>query len=608
MPTIDTSRLSDRDRKAVDEALTGWWTDSMKSRERRIAWWREARFGCFIHWGVYSGPGGEWEGQPFRGYAEHLMRIKKIPRARYAKEVVGTFNPTKFDAAEWARIIKGAGMKYVVITAKHHDGFAMYDSKVSDYNIVKATPYGRDPLRALQQACKAEGLRFGFYYSHAFDWEHPDAPGNDWDYDNPGGDRKLHGGDQWYDQHPELLLKAQKYVDEKSIPQIVELLRSYQPDILWFDTPHKLPLSENVRILKAIREVSHEAVVNGRLVRGPGFNLGDYANTADRPAEVLNTEGDWEAIPTTNESYGYHKHDNSHKPPEHFVQLLAKSAARGGNELMNIGPMGDGRIDPKDVAILEGIGAWLKVNGKSIYATERTPLPVQPWGESSRSGNKIYLQVFDWPKDGKLVLGGLRSDAPRIWLQSDPIAACCNTTRLNKDDIAIDVPQAAPDKADTVLVVEFTGELNVNPARPLSAKSHVNVLRVFDGELHGKTIRFDQGKSTNAYAFNWTAMDEWIDWKVRLSEDATFDVSIRYSTGTPQNSGSFVVQLADQALEATIEPTDSPARPRDVALGKVQLKKGEFEIAIKPVEIKGGELFRPFTLTLVPSPSGRGSG
>lgn len=597
---IRTEGLVERDRKAVEAALATWWPESMKNHEQRIGWWREARFGCFIHWGVYSGPGGEWEGQPFRGYAEHLMRIKKIPRQRYLNEVCAPFNPARFDPEEWATIIGDAGMRYVVITAKHHDGFAMYDSKVGDFGIVGQSAYKRDPLRALQESCVKRGLKFGFYYSHAFDWEHPDAPGNDWDYDNPGGDRKLHGGDRWYDEHPELLTKAQKYVDEKSIPQIVELLRDYKPDILWFDTPHKLPLSENVRILRAIREVSSDVVVNGRLARFGGANLGDYANTADRPAEVQNTPGDWEAIPTTNESYGYHKHDHSHKPPEHFVQLLAKSAARGGNELMNIGPMGDGRIDPKDVEILRGIGRWLKANGESIYGTSRTPLPVQPWGESSRKGSTIYLHVFDWPRDGKLVLGGLRNETPRVYLLNDPVRSCLKMERAGTDDLIIDVPAAPADKADTVLGVEFAGEPNVNPARPLAARRHVNLLRVFDAHRNGRSLRFDQGKASNAYVFEWSDAGEWVSWLVRLTEQASFDVSIRYSTGSPENTGRFAVDLAGRRLEAAVEPTNGPSRPRIAELGRVSLDPGEFEIAISAVEIKGGELMRPFSVTLTP--------
>src|SRR5262245_15964206 len=327
--TTDPSKT--RDKEAVAEALRSWWPASMKSHDQRIAWWREARFGCFIHWGVYSAFGGEWKGAPFRGYAEHMMRIQRIPVTEYKEKVIAPFNPVKFDAGEWIATIKAAGMKYVVITAKHHDGFAMYPSGVTGYNLHDATPFKRDPMRELSEACRKNGLRFGFYYSHAFDWQHPDAPGNDWDYDNPGGDRLLHGGVEWYDQNPELLAKARRYVDEKAIPQILELLENYKPDILWFDTPAKLPLSENLRILKALRAASSTVVVNGRLARGHGHSFGDYKNTSDRAAEFYPTEGDWESIPTTNESYGYHRHDLSHKPVSHFIQLLAKAGARGGN-------------------------------------------------------------------------------------------------------------------------------------------------------------------------------------------------------------------------------------------------------------------------------------
>jgi hypothetical protein len=167
------SSMESRDEKAVAEALRSWWTASMKTHDRRISWWRESEFGCFIHWGVYSTFGGEWKGKPFRGYAEHMMRSQKIPRSEYLEKVVSVFNPVRFDAEEWVRMIKGAGMKYVIITAKHHDGFAMYPSEVSRYNIRDATPFKRDPMRELAAAARKHGLRFGFYYSHAFDWEHP---------------------------------------------------------------------------------------------------------------------------------------------------------------------------------------------------------------------------------------------------------------------------------------------------------------------------------------------------------------------------------------------------------------------------------------------------
>ena len=224
-----------------DSAEMAWWRDSMKTRDDRLAWWREARFGMFVHWGVYSGLGGTWQGTPVKGYAEHIQRMLKIPIPVYREQVAGKFNPAEFNADEWIRTAKEAGMGYFIITAKHHDGFAMYDSKVSSYNIVQATPFRRDPMKELKAACRKYGVKFGFYYSHAFDWGDANAPGNDWDYENPGGDRLLHGGRNWWEASPELLPKVRRYVDEKAIPQLLELIKNYDPDIVWFDTPHKLP-------------------------------------------------------------------------------------------------------------------------------------------------------------------------------------------------------------------------------------------------------------------------------------------------------------------------------------------------------------------------------
>src|SRR5689334_18289261 len=203
----------------VDEdriARETWLPKAQATRDERITWWRDARFGMFIHWGVYSGLGGEWRGEPVKGYAEHIMRIKRIPRQVYLDQVVHAFNPTGFDADAWVRLAKRAGMKYLVITSKHHDGFAMFDSQVSAYNIVQATPFKRDPMKELREACQRQGLKFGFYYSHAFDWEHPEAPGNDWDYDNPAGDKQLHGGARWFEQPSEFLTRDEHYVATKA--------------------------------------------------------------------------------------------------------------------------------------------------------------------------------------------------------------------------------------------------------------------------------------------------------------------------------------------------------------------------------------------------------
>ena len=571
----------------------------MKGRDDRVGWFRQARFGMFVHWGVYSALGGVWEGQPVTGYAEHIQRIRKIPIPVYREKVAGIFNPTGFDADAWISAAKRAGMGYFIITAKHHDGFAMYDSAVSDYNVVKATPWKRDPMKDLKAACAKHGLKFGFYYSHAFDWGEKDGAGNDWDYQNPGGDRELHGGRDWWKATPGLRPKLRRYVDEKAIPQLKELIAKYDPDILWFDTPHKLPPDENLRILRAVREAKPSIVVNGRIVQplpgGPKARFGDYASTADRPAELPPHDGDWEAIPTTNESYGWHQKDASHKPPAHFVQLLAKAAARGGNVLLNVGPMGDGRIDPKDQAILDGLAAWMKHSRESIVGTERTPLPVQAWGESTRKGNTLYLHVLRWPTKRLLILGGLKSPAKGAHFLKDPRRRPLNVTRMGELDLAIALPAKPIDGADSVIALALDGEPQVDAARLLSTESGLDELRAFDAKID-EGLAFGAGKVRDAWVHRWTAPELGVRWPVRLAERASFAVSIAYDAPAASAGGTFEVLFGDKKVVGTV--VETPAAP--VPLGRVTLEPGVFDITVRGTALKGEELMRLRSLRLTP--------
>jgi alpha-L-fucosidase len=584
-----------RDQKAIDDAVHGWWTASMKTHDQRIEWWKDGRFGMFIHWGVYSLPAGEWKGQKVGGYAEHLMRKEKIPREEYL-QLAHEFNPKDFNADKWAAQAKKAGMKYMIITAKHHDGFAMYDSKVSDYNIVKQSAFHRDPMKELSAACKKYGIKFGFYYSHAFDWEHPDAPGNDWDYNNPGGD-KLIGGTNWYDAHPEWLPKAQKYVDEKAIPQIKELITEYHPDILWFDTPQKLPLSENIKILKAIRETDPNVVVNGRLVRSASANFGDYKNTADRPAEFYPVEGNWEAIPTTNESYGYSKYDNSHKPASHFIQLLASAASRGGNLLLNIGPKGDGTFDEKDISILNGIGKWMDKNSESIYGTERSPIPFQSWGVATAKNNKIYLHVFSWPKDGKLYVGGLKSGVNKAYLLSDP-KVNFNTTKINDEDILITLPKVAPDTVNTVLVLDINDKIVSDPVRYVSANIPLTRLLAYDATQHGKGFGFGDGKRDRYYVDGWKSKDQYLTWNFRTSIPVTCQVVVKFVTDA-KSGGSYEIQLGSLTKENIVSPSKNSEVITQQA-GTITLSAGVHKLQIKALDINQPELMKLLEIQLIP--------
>lgn len=583
-----------RDERAIDVAKTGWWTESMKRHEQRMQWWREAKFGMFVHWGLYSMPEGEWKGKVVSGYAEHLMRKEKISRAAYL-ELAHEFNPLKFNAEEWILNAKKAGMHYFIVTAKHHDGFALFDSGVSDFDVIDQTPFKRDPMAELAAAAKKHGMKFGFYYSHAFDWEHPDAPGNDWEYQNPGGDRLI-GGANWFDNHPEWLPKAVKYVDQKAIPQIKELIRKYHPDILWFDTPHKLPLSENLRILQAIRETDPDIVVNGRLARSASGNFGDYLNTGDRPAELRTVAGDWEAIPTTNESYGYSKHDNSHKPAKFFIQLLANAASRGGNILLNIGPKGDGSFDQKDSRILDSIGSWMKTNSAAILGTERSALPIQSWGVVTQKEQRLYLHVFEWPKDGKLLLAGLKTAVDAAYLIADESETKLNVKRLNSSDLSIDIPAVAPDGSDAVLVLELKAPVKAEGTRLLSARN-TNRLLAFDASLHGKGFGFGDGKTDRYFVDGWKSKTQSLSWDFRTSQPVEYQVLIKYLSGATAG-GTYLLQLGDFKKELSVITQKAGVVTQDI--GTIKLNKGAAQLKIAPLQVPGNEPMKLLEVQLIP--------
>ncbi len=584
-----------------------WWRESMKTRDERIEWWRDARFGCFIHWNASSLLAGEWKGEVHMGYAEHIQRMAKITQQEYMDDVISQFNPVKFDAEEWVRVIKIAGMRYVVITAKHHDGFAMWDSEVSDYNIVDATPFGRDPIAELKAACDKHGLYFGVYYSHAFDWGEEIGLGNDWEWENPGGNRGLFGGLRWFDENPDLVEKYRPYVDQKSIPQILELIEKYDPALIWFDTASKLPLEETLRILKAVRQAKPDIVVNSRVtfqgtVDFRSNHFGDYLSTGDRAVIFRPLDEPWETCPTTNESYGYHQHDKSHKTPDYLVKVLARAVAKGGNILLNMGPMGNGQIDPLDVNIFEGIGGWMEVNGASIIEADRTTLPVQPWGESTLDGNRFYLHVFDWPENGKIQLGGLKSDIEQAFMLADANQTTLEYQRLDPATVEIRLAGNQPAIGHAVVVMDVEDATQVDEFRLLATRN-ANMLHGFDSEIVGKGFEFGDGKVNRDYIAGWVNHEQRLVWKVVLREPAVYAVSVEYQrTGDP---GEFMVSSGGNTLQATtrgkvVEQWFSDYIRQD--LGKWELPAGQHTIVFSAVGTPADGLMRFRALHLKPQP------
>jgi alpha-L-fucosidase len=370
--------------------------ESSTRSPQRLAWWSEARFGMFIHWGLYAQDGCYWKGK-----TEHMMRHLQIPIVEYEK-IAAEFNPVKFNADEWVRIAKDAGMKYMVITAKHHDGFAMFESPSNDFNIVKRTPWKRDPIKELAEACRKQGLKFGVYYSLGRDWHDPDVPtavkadgnrrSNTWDF--PDEDKK----------------DFSKYFERKVKPQVRELLTQYGPiAVMWFDTPEKISKAQSEELVALIRKWQPDCVINARV----GNRLGDYAVEEQKIPEAGDVQP-WETCMTLNKHWGYKKGDEEWKSTEALVRNLIDVVSKGGNFLLNVGPTGEGVIPQPSVERLHEVGEWLRVNGEAIYGAKASPLK-QPlaWGRCTQKINGdqtiLYLHVFDWPRDGKLVVPGLKN-------------------------------------------------------------------------------------------------------------------------------------------------------------------------------------------------------
>jgi alpha-L-fucosidase len=415
-------------------------------RDARMDWWREARFGLFIHWGIYAIPAGEWKGKTTPSVGEWLMHHMQIPVEEY-EPLAQQFDPVEFDAKQWVRIVKDAGMKYIVITSKHHDGFAIFDSAVSDYDVM-ATPWKRDPLKELAEACEQEGIRLCFYYS-ILDWHHPDyLPRQTWDK------RPAEGAD--FDRYVTYM---------KS--QLRELLTNYGPiGVLWFDGEWERTWTHErgVELYNYVRQLQPQIIINNRIDKGragmegldkPGEFVGDFG-TPEQQVPATGLPGvDWESCMTMNDSWGYKRADENWKSSKDLIRTLIDIASKGGNFLLNVGPTSEGLIPEPSVERLNAIGRWMSVNGESIHGTSASPLPEVPWGRCTQRGDTLYLHLFDLPDDRKLALPEMKRQIVSVHFLAD---ARKTPVRFTARDGAavIDLADEAPvelDDAATVLVV-----------------------------------------------------------------------------------------------------------------------------------------------------------
>ncbi len=552
--------------------------ETKAERDARMKWWREARFGMFIHWGVYSVPAGFYHDKPVAGIGEWIMNHGKIPVAEYAA-FTKEFNPVKFDADQWVRIAKDAGMKYIVITSKHHDGFAMFHSTTSPYNIYDATPFKRDPLAELAAACKKHGVRLGFYYSQAQDWHHP------------GGAAAGKGGHWDPAQDGDMM----KYVETIAAPQVREILTKYgddTPAVLWWDTPVNMTPAMAEKLLAVVRECKPDVIMNNRL--GGGFH-GD----TETPEQYIPPTGykdrDWETCMTMNNTWGFKRDDHKWKSTETLIRNLADIASKGGNYLLNVGPTSEGQIPQPSIERLAEVGRWMKVNGEAIYDTTASPFPSLPWGRATkrvtpegtpqvlvtphangvavtqwrlRRTTTLYLHVFDWPADGKLLVPDLANHVDKAWLLADkkPLAAA-----NSPEGVTIDVPPTASDAIDTVVVLQVAGEVPTQKLVVQPGKNGVLELKADFADLLGGELRTEsvQRRTTIGY---WTDPADKAKWLVNVPSDGKYKISFDAAS---EAKTAWTLSAGESTAPLTIDnPTGDYKKFKTYKAGEIDLKAG----------------------------------
>ncbi len=443
----------------------------------------QGNYAMFVHWGLYSHVGNYWEGKTYYGISEWLMHpsMANIDIKEY-KDIASSFNPINFDATKIVQLAKVAGMKYIIITSKHHDGFAMYHSAYDKFNIVDATPFKRDPMKELADACKKEGLGFGFYYSHNQDWTTPGG--------NGGPNVDSHGIPRKFDD----------YFKNKCLPQVEEITQNYGDMVLiWFDTPGNMPKEYAERLVEVVHRNQPKAFVSGRV----GYNLGDYQTLGDMEVPTKNIEGLWESVDVTNDSWGHAWYDNNWKSPTQILQNLISTIARGGTYMLNIGLDGLGNIPTEVTKTLVASGKWIEQYPQVIYGAEKSPWGHKlPWGDAVCQGNKLYLTIYQWPESGHLYIPGLQSSIKSAYILSGQKKKKKIKYRKDGEWTILDVPFRKTGYLIPVIELNFDSPVII-----------VNQQQAVDPEfgLQNLSVEFAEANLCQIYKSGW--MEKFGEWK-----------------------------------------------------------------------------------------------
>ena len=506
-----------------------WDKNISRNEHPNIQWFKDAKFGLFIHWGLYSKLGGVWMDKNYYGSGEWIMNVAKANADAYAEEAAN-MDLLDYNPEEWAMLAKKAGIKYVVITAKHHEGFTMYDSKVSDFTIVKSTKYGKDPMLPLSQKIREQGIEFGFYYSQFLDWHEPNGGGNRWDFDESKKD-------------------YQEYYSRKAIPQLKELLSNYGPlGTIWFDMPGGLTYEQTKSLVDTLRKIQPNCLFSSRVGQG----LGDYRDFGDSEVPGRPIHGAWESIYTHNDSWGFIAHDKNFKSPKEIIQLLAEVASKGGNLMLNVGPDGKGAIPAYSRKYLLEVGKWLDRFGDGIYKTTYGFIPRQPWGVTTSKPGKLYLHIFDLPENHQILVPGMNVDIQHVYQLDSGEKLSWNK---NNDDLTVTLP-VLTDSRNTVVVVEYAGVLTDKYDQlpvTVSAQYRLNKLLPNDATREGAaTIK---SITHSDYFGNWkhtTCLTEMkkpedvVHFNLRFTDPGDYKIMLSYNCEVENSRQEGVIEFNKQ--------------------------------------------------------------
>jgi len=551
--------------------------------EARTKWWREAKFGMFIHWGIYAVPADCTTRDGRKSIAEWYLSNKQMQVKDYEK-FAAQFNPVKFNARKWVATAKQAGMKYIVITSKHHDGFCMFDSKLTDYCITKATPFKRDPMKELAAECRRQGLKLCFYHS-IMDWHHPDyLPRRPWEQNV----RPAAGAD------------LNRYIDYMK-GQLRELLTNYGPiGVLWFDGgwEHNATELRSQEVNSMIRSLQPSIIINDR------NHLPEDHSTPEQtiPAGALPGGRLWETCMTINDTWGYAKNDTNWKPAEDLIRKLCDIASKGGNFLLNVGPTAEGEFPPEIMERLAAIGRWMKVNSESIYGTTQSPFRKLSFdGRCTVKGNNLYLHVFRWPEEG-LTLRGL--ETPVVEARALNTRQRLTVTRSSDESgpvLSISKPKAL-DPAATVVRLKLAGPPAVSEYASLILPGPDGVvsLRARDAVIHGQTAQYEQGGDRDNIGY-WTNANDYVTWTFRTPKAGTYRVEITYACPDESAGSRFTVGLErGPALEGLVRSTGFWTSFRTEALGQMDIGAGRHTLAVKVLQMPRGAVMNLREVRLIP--------